>query len=72
MSEKSLKNIVMFMAGDGGQGIPTRAFITYDVVTGKAEKNGCFYELPDPDWEQGLDKIWASAVKQIRSNEGIK
>ena len=72
MSEKSLKNLVMFMAGDGSQGIPTRAFITYDVVIGKAEKTNCYYELPDPDWNNGLDVIWASAIKQIRSNEGIK
>lgn len=68
---KSLENIAMFYPGDPSASDPSHAFLTYDVVDGDLRKQNGLYEVPTPSWTDSPNTIWAAAVAQIKTNEGI-
>ena len=68
---KSLANVTMFYQGDPAQSDPTGAFLSYDVVDGTLRKGNQIYEVPSPSWTDSPNTIWAAAVTQIKTNEGI-
>lgn len=68
---KALENITMFHKGDPAAANPTAAFFSYDVVDGGLRKDHQTYEVSEPAWTDSPNDIWAAAVAQIKTNEGI-
>lgn len=69
--KKCLANIALFIVGNPSQPIPTRAFMTYSVMAGRAKKDHLVYEVPDLDPNQIASELWADSVAQIKTIEGI-
>lgn len=68
--DKALANLTMFICGVPKTG-PTRAYFTYIVTSGSMRSEQKTYEVSDFDATNSPNKIWGTAVAQIKTNEGI-
>lgn len=69
---KTLRDVVLFLAGSPESATPQRAFMTYTVADGDMLKTHCLYEFPEPvDWTKMGSILWNEGVDQIETNEGI-
>ena len=67
---KALENLTMFVKGTPSVG-PDGVFLTYNCVDGAMKSKQKVYEVPSPDFGDSPNTIWAAAVAQIKTNEGI-
>ena len=71
MASKGLSNVVLFIAGNTSQPIPSKAFMSYDLVQGKASKKNNIFNILDVDPEKTAKEVWSESIAEIKSQEGI-
>ena len=71
MSNRALTNITLFIVGNASQAVPSKGFMSYGVISGKAEKPHQIYDIPDIDDTKTVQELWDESVAQIKANEGI-
>lgn len=72
MAKRSLHNIALFLSGEPENQFPDKVFMQYTVKAGSAEKPNQIYEVPDPDPDQPLEKMWEESIKAVKAIEGIE
>ncbi len=71
MAQKKLKNVTLFLSGEPENSFPDKAFMSYIVRAGKAEKKQQVYEIDDLDPNQPVADIFAAALVEIKQTEGV-
>lgn len=71
MAQKKLKNPMLFLSGEPENPFPDKAFVSYAVKAGKAEKKQQIYEIDDLDPSQPVADIFAAALVEIKQTEGV-
>ncbi len=69
--EGKLKKVTLFLSGEPENSFPDKAFMSYIVRAGKAEKKQQVYEIDDLDPNQPVADIFAAALVEIKQTEGV-
>lgn len=69
---KKLRDVTLFLSGNPNESTPSRLFVTYRIISGKALSDLRTLEINDPDTSVSFNDFLPNLYQEIKIAEGIE